>query len=125
MKKFEFPYEDLDVFRLSRELVKEVYGLLPKFPNEERFALCDQLRRAVISIPSNIAEGFGRSSVKERKYFFVVVYGSLTEVHCQLQIACDLGYITEEDFRQAKEEIVRVAQMLIGLRKSAHKWVQP
>ena len=121
MKQFEFPYENLDVFQLSRALVKEVYGILRKFPKEERYALCDQLRRSVISVPSNIAEGLGRISVKERKYFLVIAFGSLMETHCQLQIACDLGYINDDELQKVNGEIVRVAQMLIGLRKSVHK----
>ncbi len=124
MKQFEFPYENLDVFQLSRALVKEVYGILRKFPKEERYALCDQLRRSVISVPSNIAEGLGRISVKERKHFLVIAFGSLMETHCQLQIACDLGYINDDELQKINGEIVRVAQMLIGLRKSVHKRIE-
>ena len=93
-----------------------VYGLLKKFPIEERFALCDQIRRAVISVPSNIAEGTGRMSVKEQIHFMEIAYGSLMETYCQLQISLELGYITEEDLKTTKEKITVVAKLLSGFR---------
>lgn len=85
-------YRNLDVYQESKKLVLEVYALIKKFPSEERFAMCDQLRRSVTSVPSNIAEGFGRISPKEQVHFIEIAYGSLMEVETQLDIAADLAY---------------------------------
>lgn len=73
MKKYN--YRDLDIYQASKELVLSVYALLRKFPKEEQYALCDQLRRAAISIPSNIAEGSGRTSAKDQAHFLEMAYG--------------------------------------------------
>ena len=100
---------------ILKELVKKIYELLKKFPWEEQFALCDQLRRAVISIPSNIAEGSGRNSQKDQAHFYNIAYGSLLEVFSQLDIACDLGYISKEEFNQLELLINEEAKMLSGL----------
>ncbi len=81
-----FSFDKLEAYTSSRRLVKDVYDLTGKFPNTEKYGLSDQLRRAVISIPSNIAEGSGRSSIKEKIHFIEIAYGSLMEVYCQLQL---------------------------------------
>ena len=95
-----------------------VYASLRKFPKEEQYALCDQLRRAVISIPSNIAEGSGRTSAKDQAHFFLeMAYGSLMEVDCQLDIACDLGYVSQEELVPLNMQIDRIASMLSGMRR--------
>ena len=93
-----------------------VYKLLEKFPKQEQYALCDQLRRAVISVPSNIAEGLGRYSSKEQIHFFEIAYGSLREVDCQMDIAQDLEYISEEDVCKIIEQIRLVSALISGLR---------
>ena len=108
-------FRNLNVYTQSKELVKQIYSLLKKFPKEEQFALCDQLRRAVISIPSNIAEGSGRNSQKDQAHFYNIAYGSLMEVFSQLDIACDLGYISQEEFNQLESLINEEAKMLSGL----------
>ncbi len=108
-------FRNLNVYTKSKELVKQIYELLKKFPKEEQFALCDQLRRAVISIPSNIAEGSGRNSQKDQAHFYNIAYGSLMEVFSQLDIACDLGYISQEEFNQLELLINEEAKMLSGL----------
>ena len=108
-------FRNLNVYTKSKELVKHVYELLKKFPKEEQFALCDQLRRAVISIPSNIAEGSGRQSEKDQAHFYSIAYGSLMEILAQLDIACDLGYITKMEFDQMELLINEEAKMLYGL----------
>ena len=95
-----------------------VYQLLKKFPNEERYALCDQLRRAVISIPSNIAEGNGRIAIKEQIHFLEIAYSSVMEAYCQLQLAVDLSYITDDDFQQVKPLIYNTSKLISGLRSS-------
>ena len=121
--EYSYHFEKLDTWQESRKVVVAVYKLLKKFPPEERFALCDQLRRAVISVPSNIAEGIGRMAVKETIHHLEIAYGSLMEVYCQLQVAVDLGYITDEDFKQIKPLIFNTSKMLSGLRAAKAKQV--
>lgn len=108
-------FRKLNVYIKSKQLVREVYQLLRKFPKEEQFALCDQLRRAVVSIPSNIAEGMGRITDKDQAHFLSLAYGSLMEVLAQLDIACDLDYISKDDFDAVERLIVDIAKMLSGL----------
>lgn len=108
-------FRNLNVYIKSKELVKQIYELLKKFPREEQFALCDQLRRAVISIPSNIAEGSGRNSQKDQAHFYTIAYGSLMETLSQLDVACDLGYLTQEEFSKFEILINEEAKMLSGL----------
>ena len=88
-------FRDLIVWQKAMELVKVVYALSKTFPADERYALTDQLRRAVVSIPSNIAEGNGRAGNKDYAHFLSIARGSLYETLTQLQIAHDLGYIGE------------------------------
>ena len=87
----DFYYKNLDAYKLSKELAIMTYRLLKKYPADEKFALCDQLRRAVISVPSNIAEGSGRFSLKERTRFMDIAYGSLCETMCQIEISHSKG----------------------------------
>lgn len=113
-----FSFRNLRVYQRAKELVVFVYSLLKLFPKEENYALCDQLRRAVISVPSNIAEGMGRISVKEQIHFIEIAFGSLNEVMCQLEIAYELRFINDEQLTQADEKIKNIAQMLSGLRNA-------
>ena len=99
-------------------LVREVYTLLEKFQKYETYALGDQLRRAVVSVPSNIAEGSGRFSNKEKAHFMEIAYSSLTETLCKLDIAHDLGYISDNEFEDEKERIDIIGKQLSGLRSS-------
>ena len=114
----EFQFEKLAVWQQAKELVKIVYKLVAKFPQEERYALCDQLRRAIVSVPSNIAEGSGRTHQNDKIHFLEIAYGSLMEAYCQLSVAFELGYITEDDFKPLKPLFYTEAKMLSGLRKS-------
>lgn len=114
----EYSFEKLNAYQSARGLVVKVYELLKKFPQEERFALCDQIRRAVISVPSNIAEQSGRTSHKEKAHFLEISYGSLMETYCQLQIAVDLGYIQNDDLEKIKNDIFNTSRLISGLRKS-------
>ena len=121
MKEQTYPFERLAVWQLSRTFVASIYQLLALFPSEEKYALCDQLRRAAISVPSNIAEGCSRMSFKEQKHFIEIAYGSLMEVYCQLIIAADLGYISTEQINDIKPLIDKIAKMLNSLRASINK----
>lgn len=116
-----FSYRRLVVYQHCRKYVRDIYILMKKFPVEERYALCDQLRRASVSITSNIAEGMGRFSDKEKVHFIEVAYGSLYETMSQLEIALDLDYINLEDFTKIENEVVNIAKMMSGLRKSLDK----
>ena len=108
-------FRNLNAYIKSKELVSMVYTLIRKFPKEEQYALCDQLRRAVISIPSNIAEGSGRLTTKDQSHFYSIAYGSLMEVLAQLDVACDLRYITKEEFQHLETLIDVEAKILTGL----------
>ena len=109
-------YRSLSAYQAAKTLVKEVYALLKKFPKEEQYALCDQLRRAVISVPSNIAEGMGRTTDKDQAHFLEIAYGSLMETQCPLDIAFELGYITKEEFDNQDNAIEAIGKMLSSLR---------
>ncbi len=113
----KYDFKQLDVYKEAKILVLNVYTYLKQFPREEQFALCDQIRRAVISIPSNIAEGFGRRSTKEQVHFLEIASGSLSEVDCQLDLACDLGYITKDDYNILFVSMQKIGAMLTALRK--------
>ncbi len=121
MAEITFSFEDLRVYKTVRELVKNIYLLQNRFPKEERYALGDQVRRAATSITANIAEGSGRQSVKEKIHFIEIAFGSMTEVFCELQTACDLDYITESQFNELRPYFTNVAKMLSGLRTSLQK----
>ena len=92
-------YTDLDVWKYARILVREVYTSSKRFPKDEVFGLTSQLRRAAISIPSNIAEGCGRSTDKDSTHFFFIARGSLYVLETQLYLALDMGYLSEGDFQ--------------------------
>ncbi len=110
-------FKDLLVWQKGHNIVLEVYRLTKLFPREELFALTSQIRRAVISITSNIAEGFGRAFLKEKVHFYTISYGSLLETLNQLEIAKDLGYITSKDFVNLEAELSELAKMLQSLMK--------
>ena len=113
-----FGYRKLIAYQKAKEVVKRTYKLLKKFPAEERFAMCDQLRRASVSITSNIAEGINRFSVKDKAHFIEMTYGSLMEVSSQFEIAEELGYITTEDRMSMDNLIEEEARILSGLLNS-------
>lgn len=106
-------YKELDVWVQARELVKRVYELSGTFPKEEQFSLTSQLRRCVISISSNIAEGCGRHTAKETIHFLHIARGSLFEAETQILLAKDLG-LTETDVDGILSEVERVKKLLNG-----------
>lgn len=118
MKTTLFSFERLQVWQKARMFTKDVYELTKKFPQSELFALTQQLRRAVVSVPSNLAEGSSRRSVVEHVRFVEIAYGSLLEVYCQLQLACDFGYLAETELAALKPRIREIAAAMTGLRKS-------
>ena len=113
-----FGYRKLIAYQKGKEIIKRTYKLLKKFPTDERYAMCDQLRRASVSITSNIAEGTNRFSVKDKAHFIEMAYGSLMEISSQFEIAEDLGYISTEERLSMDKLIDEEARLLLGLKKS-------
>ena len=111
-------YRKLVVYTKAQELVKSVYKSLERFPREEQFALCSQLRRAAVSITSNIAEGVSRYSYKDKVHFLEIAFGSLMEVMSQLELAKELEYITEKELHEIELLAVNIAQLLTSLQYS-------
>jgi len=109
-------HHKLEAWKISRGLVKDVYLLTQKFPKEEMFGLVSQMRRAAVSIPSNIAEGAARTGDREFAQFLNIARGSLSELETQLLIASDLGYITGND--PIFDVVDHVSRLLTGLHKS-------
>jgi len=107
-------YQDLDVWKQSKALVRDIYELTKAFPKEEQFGLTNQLRRAAVSIPSNIAEGCGRNHFKDSIQFFFVSRGSLYEIETQIIIAFDLGYISNSDLKNIITKIKSCKRLLNG-----------
>lgn len=114
-------FTDLDAWKEGHRLVLMIYKATALFPDTERFGLINQIQRAVVSITSNISEGFSRNSTKEKLQFFYTALGSLTEVQNQLLIARDLGYINKESFKDLASHTVIVSKLVNGLIKSLKK----
>jgi four helix bundle protein len=112
-------FTDLNVWKEGHELVILIYKVTKKFPKDERFGLVDQLRRAAISITSNIAEGFSRQGKKEKIQFYFMAKGSISEVQNQLLVARDVHHIDNKEFNKLSEHTIVVHKLLNGLIKSA------
>ncbi len=110
-------FTDLDAWKEAHKLVLMIYESTKKFPKEELFGLTNQLRRAVISISSNIAEGFSRKTSKDKMHFYSMSLGSLTEVQNQLLVARDVLYLLKEDFNKIAQQTIRVSKLINGLIK--------
>ena len=111
----------LDVWRKSVDLVTEVYKLTASFPETEKFGLVSQIRRASVSIPSNIAEGAGRDTNKEFNNFLSIAQGSASELETQLIISEKLGYIEKQTLNIILKNLIDITKMIIGLKKSLEK----
>ena len=108
-------YRDLLVWQKAMVLVNKVYKSSSNFPDTEKFALCSQLRRSAVSIPSNIAEGYGRSSTKDYIRFLHIAMGSLFEMQTQLEISLNQQYIKKEYFDILFEDCREIERMLSSL----------
>lgn len=111
-------HKELNVWKKGIEMVKLVYTATQSFPKEELYGLASQMRRCAVSIPSNIAEGYGRFSKKELKHFLHISLGSAAELETQLIIAKELGFTLEEDFNTISFMINEIIKMLSALIKS-------
>lgn len=110
--------EELDVFKSAHQMVLLVYEMTKTFPEEEKFGLSSQMRRAASSIPMNLAEGAGRLGRKEYRQFVGIARGSVGEIKYQLMLARDLGYIPQEIFMNTRSKFEAISRMLTGLAKS-------
>ena len=110
-------HKDLIVWKKSIALVTEVYQLTQTFPADEKFGLVSQMRRAAVSVPSNIAEGSCRGSRKDYRKFILIAYGSCTELETQLLIARNLKFITTEQYAKIVEQTVEILKMLSALAR--------
>ena len=122
--KHYYSFETLDVWKVSKQLVIQIYQLIEKFPKVEKYALCDQLRRACVSVPSNIAEGSGRVSIKEKIHFISIAYGSLMEVYCQLQLAEELQYIHNNNLQEIYDLIYKDSLLMTKYREYLMKQIK-
>jgi four helix bundle protein len=111
-------YRELNVWQKAYQLCLEIYKITRDFPKEERYGLTSQIRRAVVSIPSNIAEGYGRKTTKEYIQSLYIAYGSNCELETQILLSNDLGYVKDGKIEELQQKIGDVERMLKGLIKS-------
>ena len=114
-------FRDLRVWQKSLELTKRVYELTGRFPTQEKFGLVTQLRRAAVSVPSNIAEGQARRKNREFVQFVSYAQGSVAEIETQLVLSVELGFCRAEDAALALDAVVQIKRMLTGLRRELSK----
>jgi four helix bundle protein len=114
-------HKDLIVWQKSLDYVTEIYQLTKSYPKEEIYGLTNQLRRATVSIPSNIAEGAARSTKKEFNQFLHISLGSLSELETQLLISENLGYLSKDDSIKKIEKLTEIRRILLGLVSSLEK----
>lgn len=113
-----FSFEKLNVWQKARQLSIVIYKLTKNFPSEERFGLTSQMRRCAISISSNIAEGTGRHTPKDKARFSEIAYSSALELLNQVVLSNDLEFLNDKDYEDIRNDITEVAAMLDGLYKS-------
>jgi four helix bundle protein len=115
---FLYPFERLEVWRLSVDLTVNIYECTAKFPTREQYGLSQQVRRAAVSISSNLSEGSGRISKKDQAHFFSMAYSSLMEVLNQLILANRIGYIEEIDLMSIRSSIELLSRKIASLRNA-------
>jgi len=112
------PHRKLDVWQKSMELVREIYQITSAFPKNEEYGLSSQMRRAAVSVPSNLAEGAARKGNKEFKHFLSIAQGSLSELDTQIELAHMLGYVASQRHRELMSKMTEISKMLYGLAKT-------
>ena len=115
---YKFSFEKLNVWVDSKELIKIIYNITKSFPGEEKFGLTNQLRRASISVASNLAEGTSRNTNKDMAHFTTLSFSSLMEVLNQIIIAYELDLLKEEDYNEIRKEIEKISNKLNALKKA-------
>lgn len=116
-----YSFEKLHVWKDIRGLIKSIYTLTSNFPDNEKFGLVSQMRRAIISVSSNIAEGSSRTSLKDQAHFYQISYSSLMELLSQLIVSHDLNYINNEKYLDLRNTIQGISFKVNSLRKAALK----
>jgi len=114
-------YKDLNVWQKAYNFCLDVYRVTKKFPKEENFCMVSQMRRAAISVPSNIAEGYGRKTTKEYIQFLYIAYGSLCELETQILLSGDLEYLESEQLLEFQSGLGDIERMLKSLIRSLEK----
>ena len=116
-----FGFQKLEIYHLAKEIEKDHYRLVKQFPSEEKYALVQQMNRAAVSIPSNIAEGTSRRTNKDKAYFITIAYGSLMELVCQMEISLEIGYIQQKEYddfiKKSKNLAVKMSNYLSTIVK--------
>jgi len=116
-----FPHEKLETWQLAKALAKQVYTLTSAFPKEERFGLVDQMRRAAVSVMSNLAEGCGRTSARDQAHFSQLAFGPLLELDAQHQLSLDLGFLGKDEYQAIRSVITDLVKKISALRASQLK----
>lgn len=114
-------FTDLIVWQEGHALVLNIYAETKNFPREEIFGITNQLRRAVVSVTSNIAEGFNRKTEKDKLHFYTMAIGSVAEAQNQLLIVRDVGYLDQEKFSKLADQTITIHKLLTGLMKSIRR----
>ena len=114
----QYGFEKLSVWQSSRQLTLKVYDATKQFPSDEKFGLVTQIRRAMISVSSNIAEGSSRNTSKDQSHFYNLAYSSLIEVLNQTILSFDLGYVDATQYENIRTDIEEISNKLNALRKS-------
>lgn len=120
VRPYQYSFEGLEVWHNARKLVLEIYRLTDGFPDSERYGLTSQVRRAVVSVVSNIAEGSARKNKKDQGHFYQIAYSSLMEVACQLILSVDLGFMDASIHDQLKLNISEISNKLNALYRSCY-----
>jgi four helix bundle protein len=115
---YVYSFEKLNVWQNSRELTKDIYKVTKQYPSEEKFGLVSQMRRSMISVSSNIAEGSSRKTDKDQSHFYTIAYSSLIELLNQTILSSDLKFINEEEYVSLREKIELITNQLNALKKS-------
>jgi four helix bundle protein len=121
---FTYSFEKLEVWQQSRELVREIYTILKSFPENEKYGLVAQIKRAAVSVSSNIAEGATRTSLKDQAHFYQMAFSSLMEVLNQLILSVDLGFLPLKQYDRLRPQIEKIGNQLNALRNAQLKKLQ-
>ncbi|HPI30846.1 MAG TPA: four helix bundle protein [Bacteroidales bacterium] len=115
---FKYSFEKLDVWQESRCFVQEIYSITSQFPDSEKYGLINQIRRAAISISSNIAEGSSRNTSKDQAHFYIMAYSSCIEIINQIILAFDLQYINDETYINTRTKLEKITNQINALKNS-------
>ena len=115
---YTYYFEKLNVWKLSKDLVKDIYSITNKFPDYEIYGIVSQIRRAAVSVPTNISEGSARITIKDRGHFYMISYSSLMEVLNLIIISYEIQYISESDYEQLRLKINEISNKINALYRA-------